>query len=282
MIGRINEMLVHAQKEGYAIGAFNIYNVEGVRAVVQAAERLNSPVILQVLPKALTYAGIGLVAYCLKAAQLANVPIGVQLDHCSDASLIKEALDAGVTAVMADGSVKPFSENVAFTKEMADLAHEVGASIEGELGRISGTEDGITVETWEASLTNVEDAVMFVQQTGADALAVCIGNVHGLYKGTPRLDFDRLREIQQAVTVPLVLHGTSGLPDEMIREAVQSGVCKFNVNTELRRSFVTAVRMRLLASPDSDLIPLLEHAIESMRLVVEEKITLFGSKNKAR
>eukprot|EP00899_Mesostigma_viride_P017304 jgi/Mesvir1/25575/Mv01806-RA.4 len=213
-------MLGAATRGGYAVGAFNVYNIEGVLAVTRAAERLQSPAILQIHPSSLQFGGAALVACCAEAARSACVPIGVHLDHGSDERQIVEALDTGLfTSIMVDGSALPFHANVAFTKRVAELAHTRGVAVEAELGRLSGTEDGLTVEEYLARLTDAEEAKLFVQQTGVDALAVCIGNVHGNYpKSGPKLDFARLKAIAGAVApVPLVLHGASGLPEDMVK-----------------------------------------------------------------
>jgi tagatose 1,6-diphosphate aldolase GatY/KbaY len=276
MLAPTADLLQQASKDGYAIGAFNVYNLEGVQAVVQAAEAERSPVMLQLHPKALEHGGAPLVALCLKAAEDAAIPMAVHLDHSTSRAAIRSALAGGVSSVMADGSHLDYAENVAFTRAMTELAHAQNAAVEAELGRISGTEDGLTVADVEARMTNPDQAVDFVAQTGVDALAVCIGNVHGAYPGDPRLDFARLAAIRERVSVPLVLHGTSGLPDTMIARAVELGVCKFNVNTEIRTAYLGAVRERLNAPP-VDLLDVMASAIAAMRTVIAGKLRLFGS-----
>ena len=235
MLTSMVDMLHRAQAGGYAIGAFNVYNLEGVKAVIGAAEAERSPVILQIHPKALDYGGVLLIALCIEAARQASVPVAVHLDHSTSAQTIRFALKAGMSSVMVDGSHLDYPQNVAFTREMTHLAHECGAGVEAELGRISGSEDGLTVAELEARLTDPRQAADFVAQTQVDVLAICIGNVHGHYRTEPRLDFKRLAAIHDCVNIPLVLHGTSGLPDAMITRAVELGVSKFNVNTEVRR-----------------------------------------------
>jgi len=205
--------LLRAANEGhYAVGAFNVYNLEGVLAVIRAAAAARSPAMLQVHPAALHHGGPPLLALCLAAAREASVPVAVHLDHASSAADIRTALAAGVPSVMADGAHLPYEANVAFTREMVALAREHGAGVEAELGRLSGTEDGLTVPEYEARLTDPAQAAAFVAATGVDALAVCIGNVHGRYRRAPVLDWERLAAIKAAVPVPLVLHGASGLP----------------------------------------------------------------------
>jgi tagatose 1,6-diphosphate aldolase GatY/KbaY len=270
-------LLRSAQAGGYAIGAFNVYNLEGVRAVVAAAEAARSPAVLQVHPSALEFGGAPLVALCLAAAREAAVPVAVHLDHSSSPDAIRQALDAGATSIMADGSHLDYAANAAFTHAMAELAHARGAAVEAELGRLSGTEDGLTVEEYAAKLTDPQQAADFVERSGADMLAVCIGNVHGRYRCEPRLDFARLAAIRQAVVVPLVLHGASGLPPAQIRGAITLGVQKFNVNTEVREAYLDALKLALDAPKPPDLIDLMRRAVAAMQAVVAAKLELFGS-----
>jgi tagatose 1,6-diphosphate aldolase GatY/KbaY len=281
MLTPTQTLLAHAQTGGYAIGAFNVYNFEGVRAVLDAAEQAKSPVMLQLHPQALKYGGAALVALCLEAAKSASVPVSTHLDHSASEQDIRQALNAGLNSIMADGSHLAYHENIAFTARMAVLAHEKNGFVEAELGRLSGTEDGMTIAEWQARLTGPDSAAEFVLQAEVDALAVCIGNVHGHYPGEPKLDFPRLEEIRRRVSLPLVLHGTSGLPDEMIRRSIELGICKFNVNTEVREAFVTSLARSLVSNPAIDLLALMQAAIEAMRQVVLQKIILFGSSNKA-
>jgi tagatose 1,6-diphosphate aldolase GatY/KbaY len=281
MLAAMTVLLQDAAAGGYALGAFNVYNLEGVRAVVKAAEAKRSPVMLQIHPGALQHGGTPLVALCLEAARTATVPVAVHLDHSASATDIQDALAAGMTSVMADGSHLSYADNVAFTRHSTTMAHAHNVAVEAELGRLSGTEDGLTVPEYEAKLTDPQQAIDFVQQTGIDALAVCIGNVHGRYRSAPRLDFDRLQAIQRAVTVPLVLHGASGLPEEMVHQAIRLGVRKFNVNTEVREAYVGALRQELQQSPSPDLVGLMQHAEAAMQAVVTDKLYLFGCIDKA-
>ena len=273
-------LLRAAGEGGYAVGAFNIYNLEGARAVVAAAEAEHSPAMLQLLPTALKHGGPPLVALCLVAARAAAVPIGVHLDHSASADDIRAALGAGLASIMADGSHLPYADNVAFTRQMVTMVHEQGGTVEAELGRLTGTEDGLTIPEYEARLTDPDQAADFAGQTRIDALAVCIGNVHGRYHGEPRLDFERLNAIRKAVSVPLVLHGASGLPEAMVRRAIELGVCKFNVNTEVRAAFVGALRQGFGAPKPPDLLELMQGAVVAMQLVVSAKLHLFGSAGK--
>ena len=274
-------LLQSAQAEGYAIGAFNVYNLEGAKAVVAAAEAENSPAMLQIHPGGLNHGGPPLVALCLIAAREAKVPLSVHLDHSASATDIKTALQAGLVSIMADGSHLGYDENLAFTRNMTTLVHQHNGMVEAELGRLTGTEDDLTVPEYEAKLTDPDQAAKFVTQTKIDALAVCIGNVHGRYHRPPHLDFHRLEAIQKSVSVPLVLHGASGLPEEMVRQAMELGVCKFNVNTEIRHAYLTSLKERLSVSGLPDLVLLMQETIAAMQVVVTAKLRLFGSIGKA-
>ncbi|MDX2216767.1 MAG: class II fructose-bisphosphate aldolase [Oculatellaceae cyanobacterium bins.114] len=281
MLSSTQELLETARRNAYAIGAFNIYNLEGVKAVINAAEVNRSPTMLQLHPSALKYGQLPLVALCLEAAHSATVPVAVHLDHSSSEADIQLALKAGVRSIMADGSIYPYAQNLDFTQKMTHLAHQYGAVVEAEIGRISGTEDGLTVAEKEAKMTDPEQALEFVYQTQVDVLAVTIGNVHGEYKSPPRLDFARLERIRERVEVPLVLHGASGLPASMIHQSIQLGVCKFNVNTEVRQAYMHALKEEMCGGTASDLLELAEKAIAAMEAVIQDKLRLFGSVEKA-
>lgn len=281
MLVSTQELLETARRNLYAIGAFNVYNLEGVKAVISAAEKSLSPAMLQIHPSALRYGGSMLVAMCLEAARAATVSVSVHLDHSTDQQAIQEALQAGIRSIMADGSPFEYGQNLEFTRQMTQLSHEYGAIVEAEIGRISGTEDGLTIAEKEAKMTDPQQAVDFVQATGVDALAVTIGNVHGEYKSPPRLDFDRLAKIRSLLEIPLVLHGASGLPAEMISHSIQLGVCKFNVNTEVRQAYLQALKGELCGQNPSDLLDIAREAIGAMEAVITEKLQLFGSVGKA-
>jgi tagatose 1,6-diphosphate aldolase GatY/KbaY len=277
MLISTRRLLQEARRGGYAVGAFNVYTLEGVRAVTAAAEALQSPVMLQVLPRALELGGRPLIALCRTACQTADVPMAVHLDHCPSEDIIDRALEAGISSVMADGSHLDFDANIAFTARIAANARRRGCAVEAELGRLSGNEDGLTVAAYEARLTDPDQAAAFVGRTGVDALAVCIGNVHGRYREPPALDFDRLKALRRRLAVPLVLHGTSGLPDAMIKHAIAAGACKFNVNTELREAGLQAAQSYLTASGNKELVDLMATVIHAMQDPVMAKIRLFGS-----
>ncbi|KAK7314652.1 hypothetical protein VNO77_33179 [Canavalia gladiata] len=274
------EILKNAEKGGYAVGAFNVYNLEGVEAIVSAAEEQQSPAILQIHPGALKQGGIPLVACCISAAEQASVPITVHFDHGTSKQDLVEALELGFSSVMVDGSHLSFNENAAYTKFISLLAHSKDMLVEAELGRLSGTEDDLTVEEYEARLTDVNMAQKFIDETGIDALAVCIGNVHGKYPASgPNLRFDLLKELHALSLkkeVFLVLHGASGLSEDLVKECINLGVRKFNVNTEVRNAYMDS-----LITPKKDLVQVMASAKEAMKAVAAAKMHLFGSAGRA-
>ncbi|KAL8139718.1 hypothetical protein V2J09_005739 [Rumex salicifolius] len=274
------DILLDAKNGGYAVGAFNVYNLEGVEAVVAAAEEQQSPAILQIHPSALKQGGLPLVACCMSAAQNASVPITVHFDHGSSKEELVEVLELGFDSVMVDGSHRSFEENVSYTKFISDLAHSKNMMVEAELGRLSGTEDDLTVEEYEARMTDINQARDFIDDTQIDALAVCIGNVHGKYPASgPNLKLDLLKELHALAIekgVLLVLHGASGLPKELVKGCIGLGVTKFNVNTEVRKAYIDS-----LSSPGKDLVHVMASAKDAMKAVVIEKMILFGSSGKA-
>jgi tagatose 1,6-diphosphate aldolase GatY/KbaY len=281
MLTTLHDLLHNAEVYNYAVGAFNVYNLEGIKAVVSAAEAELSPAIIQLHPSAFHFHGSPLLVACLDAAKLATVPMLVHLDHATGDTDIEWALGHGITSIMADGSQGSPSENLEFTSRMATLAREHGANIEAELGRLSGKEDGLSVPEYEALLTDPQMAVDFVQQTGVNALAVCIGNVHGHYHGEPNLDFDRLNTIHELVSVPLVLHGASGLSDHLIHRSIDFGVRKFNVNTEVREAYLASLHASMHSDKKLDLLDIMKDAIQAMQVVVATKLKLFRSAGKA-
>lgn len=286
MLLSTKELLTTAQNHNFAMGAFNIYNLEGATAVIKGAEELQSPVMLQLLPSAIKLGGSPLIAMCLEMARSAQIPVGVHLDHCSDKEIIDYVLQAGLTSIMADGSHLEYLENIEFIRSILEKVHGLGGVVEAELGRLSGEEDGLSVDARLAKMTDPDQAVDFVAKTGVDILAVCIGNVHGKYSRPPQLDFERLTAIHKRLHLPLVLHGTSGLPDEMVRKSMDNGVCKFNVNTEIRSKYIdtisTKVSESLATSSKLELVELMQDSIRAMKEPVQAKLNLFCSANKAK
>ncbi len=276
-------LLQAAEKDGYAVGAFNYSNMEILQAIVRAAQAENSPVILQASEGAIKYAGLAYIAALAKlAAQHTSIPMALHLDHGTDLELIEQCVQAGFTSIMFDGSHLPLQENAAVTRRLVDFSQRAGFSVEAELGRISGTEDKISVSEKEAFFTDPEEAGFFVRETGVDALAVAVGTAHGLYRGVPELDFPRLEKIKSVVKIPLVLHGSSGVPDDDIREAVRLGVCKVNIDTNIREVFTVTVRKFMEANPgEIDPRKIMGPARDAAAEMIREKIRLFGSSRKA-
>lgn len=236
------KMLRDAQEKHYAVGAFNVENMEMVMAVMEAAEEMRAPVIMQTTPSTIQYAGLDFyVANGKAAADRARVPVALHLDHGSSYELAMRALRKGYTSIMIDGSKLPFEENIAVTKAVADACIPCSIPVEAELGKVGGKEDDLDGGSGNG-FTVPEEAAEFVRRTGISSLAVAIGTAHGIYKGEPKLELDRLSEIRSLVEVPLVLHGASGVPDEAVREAIRRGICKVNYATELRIAYTGGVR----------------------------------------
>lgn len=237
------DVLAIAEKERSAIPAFNIDNLEIPEAIAEAAEELHRPIIFAIGQGAIKMGGLNYLADIVKAlAASASVPIALHLDHGASYEQTIECLRAGFTSVMIDGSNYPLQENIALTKKVVQAAHAVGVSVEAELGAIGGTEDGI--EAAHRNLVDVRDVQQFIAQVEVDALAVGIGNAHGIYKGKPELDFDLLKRVRAVDPPPLVLHGGSGIPEDMIREAIQIGIRKVNVATEIRLAFLEEIEKK--------------------------------------
>ena len=234
-------MLNDAQKRGYAVGAFNCENMEMVKAIIAAAETLRAPVMLQTTPSTIKYGTLDTFAAIVRAeAARASVPVCLHLDHGSSFELALQALNAGYSSVMIDGSKLPFEENIAVTARVAEAAKAIGIPVEAELGKVGGKEDDLVAEA--DTNTDPQEAKEFVARTGVTSLAVAIGTAHGFYVGTPVLDKERLSRIRNVVDIPLVLHGASGLSDEDVKDCVARGICKVNFATELRKAFTDACR----------------------------------------
>lgn len=304
------EMFKKAYDGGYAIGAFNVNNMEIVQGITQAAKKCNAPLILQVSPGARKYASH---AYLMKLVEAAlietDLPIALHLDHGADFEVCKSCIDGGFTSVMIDGSHLPYEENIELTKRVADYAHERGVVVEGELGRLAGIEDDVNVSDKDAYYTNPDQVYDFVNRTDVDSLAIAIGTSHGAYKfkpgQEPKLRFDILKEIEDRLpNFPIVLHGASsvipefvdeinsfggnmpharGIPEDMLREAAKMSVCKINIDSDLRLAMTAAVRKHLAENPsDFDPRQYLKPAREAIEQMVERKIkTVLGCDGKA-
>ena len=272
------EMLKKAQEGGYAIGAFNAENLEMVQAIIAAAEAENAPVMIQTTPGTLKYAGpecfAGIVS---RLARDAEVPAALHLDHGNSYELAEKCAQEGYTSLMIDGSKLPYEENIALTRRVVAMAGSL--PVEAELGTVGGKEDGMEARP---QYTDPDQAVDFVSRTGIASFAVAIGTAHGIYKGEPKLDLDRLAEVRARVDVPLVLHGTSGVPEDQVRGCIARGICKVNYATELRQVFTAAVRQALAELPDAyDPKKYLAEGRKAVQARVQELIRLLGSSGKA-
>lgn len=275
------QMIYDAKKGGYAIGAFNVENMEMVQAVVAAAEELKAPVILQTTPGTVRYAGLPMYYSMVKAAaEAASIPVAIHLDHGDSYELAIQALKAGYTSVMIDGSHMPFEENVRLTKQVVDACRPLNVPVEAELGRIGGKED--TLDGGAGNYTDPEKAREFVQRTGVATLAVAIGTAHGIYAEEPKLDKELLSDINKVVDVPLVLHGASGLSDEDIKDCIGRGICKVNFATELRQAFSAGVKAYLTQFPDA-IDPKKYNSMgrENVKKLVMNRILVCGCDGKA-
>lgn len=302
------EMFEKAYKEGYAIGAFNVNNMEIIQGITEAAKEVNSPLILQVSAGARKYANHTYLMKLIEAAIIeTGLPICVHLDHGDTFELCKQCIDGGFSSVMIDGSHLAFEENIALTKQVVDYAHAKGVVVEGELGRLAGIEDAINVAEKDAAFTDPAEAEEFVERTGVDSLAIAIGTSHGAFKfkGEPRLRFDILEEIQKRLPgFPIVLHGASsvlpeyveiinthggsmpgakGVPEEMLRKAASMAVCKINIDSDLRLAMTALIRQKMAENPaEFDPRKYLGPAREAIKEVVKHKIVhVLGCDNKA-
>ncbi|GAB2696395.1 class II fructose-1,6-bisphosphate aldolase [Paenibacillus thermoaerophilus] len=276
-------MLQAARAGGYCIGAFNVHTLEMLQAAVEAAEELRSPIILQTTVGTVKHLGPDYIAAAATvAANRSSVPIALHLDHCSDFDLIVRCIRAGYTSVMIDASPFPFDENVRLTAKVVEVARAAGVNVEAELGKVGGVEDDIVVDERDALLADPDECERFVRLTGVPTLAPAIGTAHGIYKGEPRIDFDRIRRIAERVAVPLVLHGGSGIPDDQVRECIRLGMSKMNVATELRIVFSDAIKAVFASNPDeNDPRKYMVPAKQALREAVAAKIRLCGSAGKA-
>lgn len=302
----LKEVLDTARAGKYGVGAFNINNMEIAKAIGGAAKEEKSPVILAVSPSAIKYAGIEYIYEIARITALkAGVPTVLHLDHGTEFKDCVQCIRHGWSSVMYDGSKLPFQENIAMTKKIVEFAHAAGVSVEAELGKLAGVEGHVSVSEKDAIFTNPEEAKIFVEQTGVDALAVAIGTSHGAFKfkGEANLDFERLQKIEKLVGIPIVLHGASGVPKEVldkaakygaklpgaagvpndaIQQAISLGVAKINIDTDIRLTMTAAIRQVLAEHPDEfDPRKIFGPAEDAMKEVAKGKMRLFGSSGKA-
>jgi fructose-bisphosphate aldolase, class II len=303
MLRNTLKLLKKAKKEKYAVGHFNINNMEICQAIIAAAEKKKSPVIIATSEGAIKYAGLNYLINIAKAAAQAKVPVALHLDHGRDLNMIKQCIKVGYSSVMIDASHLNFEENVKLTKKVVQMAHKKGLTVEAELGTIGGVEDNVKSKNIE--FVNPKKVNEFVKKTGCDFLAIGIGTSHGAhkFKGKVNLRYDLLKNVSAKVKVPLVLHGASGLPknivnlakkygaklgnavgvpDKDIKKAIKHGICKINIDTDLRIAFDAGIRKYLKNNPkDFDPRHIMNEARKLMQVIVEKKIEMFGSSNKA-
>ncbi|PAE27388.1 fructose-1,6-bisphosphate aldolase, class II [Paenibacillus sp. 7884-2] len=280
----VKGMLDKALKENYAVGHFDVHNLEWVQSVLEAAEELNSPVILGVTEEAIDYFGGFSVAKELVISVIREkgitVPIALHLDHGSSLENCKSAIEAGFSSVMIDASKLPFYENVMTTKEVVDYAHKLGVTVEAELGSIGGKEGEIVSD--DPVYADIDECIQLVTLTKINCLAPALGSAHGPYKGEPKVDFKKMKKISESIQIPLVLHGASGLYPEQIQQAILSGTAKINVNADNHIAFTKRVRRLLNENRDMyDATRYIREGRMAVKEMVKEKIRLFGSSGKA-
>lgn len=269
------KLMKKASAEGHAVPAFNIDNLESAIAVAEVMKEMRKPVIVQTIPRTLAYGGMSVYPSMMKNLTLGadDVDYAMHLDHGNSKELAEKCINCGFSSVMFDGSMLPFDENIVRTKEVVDYALGMGVSVEGELGTIGGKEEGDT--DLEASYTKVSEAVDFCDFTGVSTLAIGVGTAHGVYKGTPKINIKRIEEIHNAVSTPLVLHGASGLSDEVLRDCIKAGISKINFATELRQAYTEGIKLGMSMNPGVfDPKIYMRVAIDEIKKVLIEKIKI--------
>ncbi|AGB20090.1 class II fructose-bisphosphate aldolase [Thermoanaerobacterium thermosaccharolyticum] len=275
----MNNLLINAKKNKYAIGGFNFNFYDDALGIISAAYELKSPIILMASEGCVKFLGINyIVNFVNQLKDEYDIPIILHLDHGKDIKIIKNCIDSKFDSIMYDGSLLNFEENIKNTKFIADLCHDKGITIEGELGRISGAEENI--ENSEDVFTDPDSVAEFIERSDVDSLAVAIGNAHGLYKGKPRLDFERLSKINNISKVPLVLHGGTGIPYEDIQKAIQLGISKVNVGTEIKISYIKSIKKYLETINDNDIRHLVSMVQNDIKELVKKYLDIFGTANK--
>ena len=279
MLVSLKEIIDMAEKGGFAIPAFNVYNTETIMGVVKAAEEMRAPVIIQVYPRLLNEeVGFYICPAIVAAARRASVPICFHLDHGATEFEVQKALRWGATGIMYDGSVHPFEENIKNTKHFVDICESIDITVEGELGHVGSVNDDVMEE-----YTDPKEAAEFVKRTGVTCLAVLNGNAHGHYKKEPNLDIERLNKIRELTGgIPLVLHGGSGIPDEQVKAAIKAGIRKMNIGTDVCCAFAEGTK-EILDDPNRSLgiDVFMKHPIETVKKLAIEKIKLVGADGKA-
>ena len=273
-------MLRKAQEQGFAVGAFNVENMEMAQAIISAAEELRAPVILQTTPSTVRYAGTGMYAAMVAAlAQEASVPVAMHLDHGDSFALCAQALRSGYTSVMIDGSKLPLEENIALTYKVSEMCAAVGVPVEGEIGRVGGKEDDLDSD---GGYTIPEEAVRFEKESGLFSMAVGVGTAHGFYKEKPQLNKELITTLRGMLQAPMVLHGASGLSDEDVKDCIRRGICKVNFATELRAAYTEGVKAVLAENPKTfDPKAYGKEARQRVKALVMERMLVCGCDGKA-
>jgi fructose-bisphosphate aldolase class II len=275
----MKELLLDAQRNHYAVPGFNAFNMESLQAMIEVASDEQAPIIVMAEQRDLLYAGLDYIYYLMKAAQGGTkLPAALHLDHGNDLEIIAKAIEIGFSSVMIDGSQLPYAENIKVTASVVEKARAKGVTVEAELGHVGG---GGAEGSGASLLTDPAVVAEFVETTGVDALAVAIGTAHGVYTETPKLDFPRLKAIAQETDVPLVLHGGSGAPDDDLRQAIELGVCKINVGTDIRRAFVSTI-VEVGQDSTLDVREVLTPAKNKMKEVIRERIRVFGASHRLK
>lgn len=277
----LNELLLDAQRNGYAIGAFNVENMEMAKAVITVAQEESAPVIIQTTPSTLRYADVSVYSANIKAfADEVNVPVIIHLDHGNSFELCAKAFRVGYTSIMIDGSKLLLDDNISITRKVVELCSSAGIPVEGELGFVGGKEDDIVSE--KCGYTDPDEAVKFVRETGVSSLAVGIGTAHGVYKTVPVLNSELVSTLRKCVDVPMVMHGASGLSSDAIKDCISRGICKVNFATELRIAYTNGIREYLNDNPEAfDPKSYGSVGIERVKEVVRERIRICGCNQRA-
>ncbi len=279
----MTSMLREARNKGYAVGAFNILDYNSMKAVIDAAVELNAPVIVQTSVKTVKFWGFRpIISWIRELTEGINIPVAIHLDHCKEPEFIKKCIDYGWSSVMIDASSRPFKENIALSRQVYDMAYPHHISVEAELGEIGGVEDDVVVREEDAHLADPKKVIQFLGQVPVDCFAPAIGTAHGVYKGEPKIAFDRLKEIGEQVDTPLALHGGTGLSDDVFKKCIALGCAKVNISTQLKYAFIDGFVNYHLANPN-EYNPLkdLKAQYSQIKEAVASNIRLFGSFNKA-
>jgi ketose-bisphosphate aldolase len=279
----MSQMLKEARERKYGVGAFNILDYNSMKAVIETAEELKSPVIVQTSEKTVRFWGFKpMITWIRELAENTSIPIAIHLDHCKNIDFIQKCIDAGWTSVMIDASSKPFEENLELSQKVVEIAKPHGVSVEAELGEIGGVEDDIIVDEENAHLVNPEKARIFLDNIKIECFAPAIGTAHGIYKGEPKIAFDRLAMISEMTDTPLALHGGTGLSEEVVKRCILLGCAKVNISTQLKYAFIDGVVQYFNANPkEYNPLTVIEAQYKMLKKAIEENILLFGSNQKA-